>query len=319
MNNNIELKELTGDSFIKFIKSDLNQINFIDRRYNRNYILMFIKAKYKNNIFIYHTCRYSEELRLWEDFEYTGCYSMSTNTFFGRNYYIDKELIKNACNLGDSNALINEMKSSLSDKIYNILNNFNDGDLREKAKKQLDENDKINYRCYGCAEDYYYNDSKPELRHFYRIDFNFDNPLNILDYLDGKSKFIEHIAKEYINNHLANLYEDFLAFQRIKNEYEKIINDRNSKHHLKKAIADSITDQKNVNVTILKNNVEFKFKNATENLKRGKHWNSYPSYDIAAKDRELFYKTFGRYEDYTADEIVKITYCKKIIYKKGEK
>lgn len=315
MNNNIELKELTADSFMEFIKSNLNQIDF---SYNHDRITL-IKAKYKNSVLVYCNYCYGKELDFWLGFDYAGFYSMVTDTFYDGCCYRLNEILKKHCSFQDTKSLKAEMKTLLSKRIYDMLDNFNNAELREKADKLLNKSTTRDPDWFNTAENLYYRDEKPELSKFYRIEYDFENSSNVMDFCENKTEFIEYTAKTYIEDHLAELYRDFVEFQEVEDEYKKIATDKNNIFHLRKAISDSVEGTKTVNVTILKGNVEFTFKTSSESLRVGRYRDYYSNYDITATDRELFYKTFGRYENYTADEIVKITYCKKIIYKKGEK
>ena len=44
------------------------------------------------------------------------------------------------------------------------------------------------------------------------------------------------------------------------------------------------------------------------------HKNRYSTYDIPASDRREFERTFGRYSDYSAEDVTKITYGRNTIY-----
>lgn len=67
-----------------------------------------------------------------------------------------------------------------------------------------------------------------------------------------------------------------------------------------------------VYVTVFKEGQEMTFKTAAHSL-RG-YRNSYNCFDIQNADRQRFEQAFGRYADYTADEITRITYGRNAIY-----
>ena len=68
-----------------------------------------------------------------------------------------------------------------------------------------------------------------------------------------------------------------------------------------------------VKVTINKNGEEFTFKTSALELKRDPV-SYYSTYNIAAEDRKIFEKKFGRCANYKPEEIVGITYRGKSIY-----
>ncbi len=67
-----------------------------------------------------------------------------------------------------------------------------------------------------------------------------------------------------------------------------------------------------MNVTVFKEGQEMAFKTAASSLRGCR--DSYSTYDIQSADRQRFDQAFGRYADYTADEIVRITYGRNAIY-----
>ena len=101
----------------------------------------------------------------------------------------------------------------------------------------------------------------------------------------------------------------------LNEELKKTYEDKSHSFHARKAIIEAVKDKKTVNVTILKNGQTFTFKTETATLTYGQRNDEYSKYDIQAKDRQKYKELFGT-NDYTADEILKITYGKKEIYTK---
>lgn len=311
-----------GNSLMDFIKSDLNQTIFTVKEYQRNDTLTLVKFKYdENNIFIYYIFNYENNFKIQQDFTYGGFYNIPTRTFYDADYDIRK-LIGEDCKIKSTTDVIQEINRNASTKIYEIIDNFNDCSLEQKAKELLEEIDRKrieDYREYYAEREAInmFWDEEQRKTEFNLLSYGNYNTEDIVNYLNEKDKFIEFKAREYIEHNLASIYTELLCDKLAAKEYKKIINDKENILHTKKKIADCITNQKTVNVTILKNDTKFTFKTKALGLKNGKYDNHYWSYDISAKDRELFHKNFGMFSDYTADEIEKITYCKKVIYKKA--
>lgn len=315
--NNINLKELTAETFIEFFKSDLNQINFEYKRYNRSDILTLMKAKYKNSVIIYSSFCYEDDFNLCNKFEYAGIFDMEGNTFYDIDYMIEN-LIKDSYKIENMCDLKQEINRKITTRICELVNEFKDNKLIERAKKLLNEDIKYDSGYINNqAKELYFKDELPDLKKFYNICGFGHNKTSMLDYLENKEEFIEQEAKEYIENNLAGLYRGFIHYQEVLKDYKNILSDKTNIIHAKKAISNSVEGKKTVNVTILKNDIEFTFKTNTDTLKYSLYSCAYWSYDIVKKDRKLFYKTFGKCTNYLAEEIQKITYSKKVIYQKA--
>ena len=81
-----------------------------------------------------------------------------------------------------------------------------------------------------------------------------------------------------------------------------------------KAITDAVRDSgaKMVTVTVARPEGELTFKTAVDSLTG--YRNYYSSYDIPAQDRREFERLFGKYADYRAEDITRITYGRNTIY-----
>lgn len=303
------------NELLKFLKSDETHHIF---KYGKTNILIVTKYKYdENNIFLYSQISYGS-LNFRKDFNYAGFYNLKSNTLYDLNYHLRNALNLEANNIIRYGQLIEEVNSLIIQKCREIINNdFKDIEIL-KSKIKLSEIDKNtiknkNYRAIQSAKEYFKNNKSVD-----DIDVHIDNVSDIsmqdvLKYINNDSEFIDNKAKKHIEDNLNNIYINILYAQMCKKELLKIQKDKTNILHIKKAIKDCITDQKTVTVTIFKDNKEFTFKTYVSTLKRGDY---YSSNDILAKDREEFYELFGKYEDYNADEITKITYSKKVLYSK---
>ena len=81
-----------------------------------------------------------------------------------------------------------------------------------------------------------------------------------------------------------------------------------------KAITDAIEGcgAKTVSATVQKDGQELTFQTAADYLTG--HRNYYNTSGITASDRREFERLFGRYTNYTAEDITKITYGRNTIY-----
>ena len=149
---------------------------------------------------------------------------------------------------------------------------------------------------------------------------NADKNISVIDYItleteEEKEEFILQKAKEHIQKNKDEIVLLLRKIDLLNEKLKAIYEDKNHIFHTRKAIIKAVKDKKTVNVTILKNEQTFTFKTETRTLSRGQYDEYYSDLDIQAKDRQKYKELFGT-NDYTADEILKITYGKKEIYTK---
>ena len=126
--------------------------------------------------------------------------------------------------------------------------------------------------------------------------------------------FIQTEAELHIKNHQEGFLLQFLKSDVLLAESQALMQDTGSPIHRMKAITDAIKGcgAKTVTVTVQKDGQELTFKAAADSLMG--HKNRYSTYDIPASDRREFERTFGRYSDYSAEDVTKITYGRNTIY-----
>lgn len=309
---------------IEFLNSDKPQQSFIVQEYGRNDTLDVIKFNHdENNIFLYTRCIHENDLMHGKNFEYAGFYNLKSNKLYDLSYEMRSFLKIDHFNndIISYEKIVSDIKSLVLEEVKNIINNDVKNIDTSQAEKELDEYDKkylSDYPIYYAkteAEDYFIKNKTledikihiPQIQNVYTSD--------VLSHLNGDSKaLINSKAITHIAENLKKIYKSFLCTEMTRKEFLKISNDKTNILHLKRAISNSITDQKTVNVTILKDGKEFTFKTKTDALKCGVYNNYYYSWDIQSSDRKKFEKLFGRSADYKADEIMKIVYCKKPLY-----
>lgn len=309
------------NELLKFLKSSKTQCQLTITKYRRNDTLLIIKYYYDdNNILLYTQFNYENDLDINKRLEYSGFYNLKSNTFYDTTYNL-KDII-DIKNIVFLNELKEKIKSLVLKKCMEIIKkDFKDIDVL-KSKIKLNDLDKRsieeikNYSSKQVAKQYFLEGKSIDdinicITNTPKIYFE-----HVIKYIDNIDCAIDEIANKYINDNFKNIYLNYLYTEMYKKEFLKIQNDKNNTLHLRKAIKESITDQKTVNVTIFKDDKEFSFKTDTDVFKYGICCDYYSAYNIAAKDRQKFYDLFGRSADYTASEIVKITYSKKVLYSK---
>ena len=135
-----------------------------------------------------------------------------------------------------------------------------------------------------------------------------------LAYIQDPDGFVQAETEQYIKENQESFLKQFLENDALMAEYQALMRDTSNPLHRVKAISETIktSGAKTVTVTVQKAGEELSFRTGTTPL-RGRY-NSYSSSHITATDRQEFERLFGRYSDYKAEDIARITYGKKVIY-----
>ena len=133
-------------------------------------------------------------------------------------------------------------------------------------------------------------------------------------YITDPELFVQTEAEQYIKINQEKFLLQFLKNDALLAEYQALMQDTGSPIHRMKAITDAVKGcgAKTVTVTVQKDGQELTFKAAAGSLTG--HRNYYSTSDIPASDRKEFERLVGRYADYNAEDVVKITYGRNTIY-----
>ena len=142
---------------------------------------------------------------------------------------------------------------------------------------------------------------------------------SLLAYILDPEGYAEKEASAYMAENQENMLHNFLYNDAVMQEYRAILEDKENPVHTVKKIMDAMraTPAKTVNVTVLKEGVEFTFKTETATL-RGDCTSYYSTWQIVAADRKKFEQTFGRSAEYRPGEILRITYARNVLYEAGK-
>lgn len=135
-----------------------------------------------------------------------------------------------------------------------------------------------------------------------------------LAYLKNSDDVIKTQAEKYMARHQEQFLLQFLEMGALQQAYNELMDDSTNLAHRMKAITDAVKNSggKTVNVTVVKCGQEMTFKTTARSLVGYRE--RYNGFDIQIGDRRKFEQAFGRCADYTADEIVRITYGRNTIY-----
>lgn len=135
-----------------------------------------------------------------------------------------------------------------------------------------------------------------------------------LAYIQDPEGFIQTEANIHIKTNQEKFLLQFMKNDASLAEYQALMQDTGNPIHRMKAITEAVkaSGAKTVTVTVQRDGKELAFKTAASSLTG--HRNFYSTLDIPAMDRREFEWLFGRYSDYKAEDITRITYGRNTIY-----
>ena len=173
------------------------------------------------------------------------------------------------------------------------------------------------YRDHGVKESVirqFFSNQEPDGQ--FHSDYKLDElpETAFIAYITDPDLFVQTEAEQYIKNNQEKFLLQFLKTDALLAEYQALMQDTDNPIHRMKAITDAVKGcgAKTVTVTVQKDGQELTFKAAANSLTG--HRNYYSTSEIPASDRRGFERLFGRYADYNAEDIVKITYGRNTIY-----
>lgn len=210
-----------------------------------------------------------------------------------------------------------EICGQVNERVEAAVNNDRNNLSVKKVTDWRTSKDLKYYREYGAREEAIqrlFEDRAPDGQ--FHSDYALDGlpETAFLAWLQDPKLFIQTEAEQYLKDHQEDFLAEFLRNDALMAEYQALTQDAESPIHRMKAITDAVNrcGAKTVTVTVQKDGTELTFKAEAIGLK-GYRMNYYGS-GIPAQDRRKFEKAFGRYADYSAEDIAKITYGRNTIY-----
>lgn len=315
---------------VEFIKSNGRTLK-VDMNNYRHFITF--QEHSKNIMYIYMSKVYIGRTRSQEEreqvtlefngkFEFAGMFNMNDEEIYFASYDFEKLLGDDYNDNNDYSNVKQEVAGLIEQRVAELINN--------DAKSLEKYNDKSEYygheekmqslfedRRVADARRLFLNGEKPEdITYKCSLGDNAISSESVLKYFTQGENFINEYAVNHIESKYKQIKYAIAYYQVLKEDLQALYEDKSNSVYTIKALQEAMAtgDYKTVNVTVNKDGKELTFK--TEARSIGIDRSYYSSYDILAKDREEFYKTFGKHADYNAMEITKITYGRKTLYTK---
>ena len=302
---------------IKWLQDDITKPAVIR---NGDYADTIIRVPYDDDFdFLFHQNSYNgEPLTVNANMAYCGIY----NKLDGQLYDV-KFPLKGKLDDMDSTKSMLDIEQQFNDDVRAFIEGVvgNDVDhLRSPSFEDAKYDNRLddfrrNYADSIVTRMYLGGDSADDIR--FQCGYYLDRSSSalMLRYLKYHDATVEEAATGYWQTH-----QDDMLLELRKNEIlrEKLrVLEANPNHplHKQKAVMDAVKDSgaKTVNVTIIKGGEEYSFKYSADRLSRYME-GKYSAWDMPSKDRDGFYERFGRYSDFTPEDITEISYRGKTLY-----
>ena len=287
---------------------------------NGDYVDTVVRVPYDDDFdFIFHQNSYNgEPLTVNANMAYCGIY----NKLDGQLYDV-KFPLKGKLDDMDSAKSMLDIEQQFNDDVRAFIEGVVGDDvdhLRSPSFEDAKYDNRLddfrrNYADSIVTRMYLGGDSADDIR--FQCGYYLDRSSSalMLRYLKYHDATVEEAATGYWQTH-----QDDMLLELRKNEIlrEKLrVLEANPNHplHKQKAVMDAVKDSgaKTVNVTIIKGGEEYSFKYSADRLSRYME-GKYSAWDMPSKDRDGFYERFGRYSDFTPEDITEISYRGKTLY-----
>lgn len=283
-------KRITQNSGEKYGKS---RFHYIAQKYNNSVHLVYMMSDYHPE-----PGEDPEQLKPGANFEYFGF--IHKCRFYGT---------------GENNDILRKLAEDVTAR---ILETIPDEQTAEQNAATISDYDRENIEQYyingdftKAAQEHFYNDTVPEIEIYPQTD-NANNA-EIIKYIADPESVVSAHAEQFIRDNAANIYKQYIQRNKTAEILRRIKADRSRPEHYIKRIADSISEEKTVKITLSNGQT---VKAEADAVKRITSWGYINSWDIAAADRDkLPQNEYKRPEDITPDMIRTIEHGKRILYK----
>lgn len=287
---------------------------------NGDYADTIIRVPYDDDFdFLFHQNSYNgEPLTVNANMAYCGIY----NKLDGQLYDV-KFPLKGKLDDMDSTKSMLDIEQQFNDDVRAFIEGVvgNDVDhLRSPSFEDAKYDNRLddfrrNYADSIVTRMYLGGDSADDVR--FQCGYYLDRSSSalMLRYLKYHDAMVEEAATGYWQTHQDDMLLELRKNEIIREKLRVLEANPNHPLHKQKAVMDAVKDSgaKTVNVTIIKGGEEYSFKYSADRLSRYME-GKYSAWDMPSKDRDGFYERFGRYSDFTPEDITEISYRGKTLY-----
>lgn len=285
-----------------------------------------IRVPYTDTIeYIYSQNNFSVSKLERGNFEYAGIFNRGDGLVYDANYDLHRLLASQEYDRGrDHDSIYKAFEDQVNARIKAIIAgdrtnlHVTEADITDKyLKRKLDDaktchqRDRVRSLVLGGVKA----DSIHFSPWFCVNETHFDSDL-IINILEECETLVEKTAEKWIDKNRAEILIRFISDDLLKADLAAVYADPEHPLFLIKKIMDAVAgDYKTVNVTTVIDGKELTFKTDACVLQHDPN-DAYYTYRMAAPDRRKFENLYGRNRDYYPQEIIKITYGKRVLYQK---
>lgn len=285
----------------------------------------FVKLPHAENaIYLFSAIHYAGTCIRWNTpFEFCGMYFPETQTLRLAEFdlaravaHLDADEMQSMEHWrGHISQSVNER---IEQKIVNDRNNLSIRKLSDPKNIQWLQD----FKEYGArrrATAIFLKGDEPdrELHSFYNLqafpDAYQEDSINL--YFQDAEKFLEDEAQKYIDAHEEDLLLTFLQNDLLREEYEALERNTGGDFSLQRQITTAIRNAgaKTVTITVEKDGAELTFKaDAREVIRSGDKYSPYCI--VSGAERREYEALFGRYMEFSVQDITRITYGRNVLY-----
>lgn len=217
-----------------------------------------------------------------------------------------------------SEALREQLEKSVREKVEatigNDRKNLKVSELSNELLQKL--NNKLSHNIPNNARKRFLNEDAPGACE-YHCDYKAREwtDATLCSYIADPDIYAAKEAEEFINTQQENILYNFLYEDEVRKAYDELANNPDNAVHATRKIMAAMKDSpaKTVNVTVRKHGAEITFKAVARDFGQDYEY-GYSTLNIEAAGRRKFMQTFGHQSRYYPQDIVRITYGKKVLY-----
>ena len=314
------------EDFFAWLREGQKPLQFIG---NTKSCTTFVKLPHgENTVYLFSATHYmgtyiGPEIRWNKPFEFCGMYFPETQTLRLTEFDLARAIdhleademksVEHWC--GHISQSVNER---IEQKIANDRNNLSIQKLSNPKNIQWLQD----FKEYGAkrqAASIFLRGDAPdlELHSFYNLqafpDAYQEDAMNL--YFQDMEKFLEDEAQKYIDAHEEDILLTFLQNDLLREEYEALEQNTGGDFSLQRQITTAIRNAgaKTVAITVEKDGAELTFKaDAREVIRSGDKYSPYCI--VSGAERREYEALFGRYTEFSVQDITRITYGRNVLY-----
>ncbi|MBQ8962482.1 MAG: hypothetical protein IJ089_13795 [Clostridia bacterium] len=242
---------------------------------------------------------------------YSGVYSHQSCQWYDVCYEIEK--LVNPSGGNRRSDIFRQISQMASDMVVQMVNGEPVEETEESLSPHHSKEYFMEYKLEKDAYKHFMNRTMPEMKPIVPVETMTSSEFVMA--INHPEQLAESYARHYILKRAKGLNQFLWEKPQIEARIA-LFEEMPGEHHYRRAIKDSIHDEKIVRLEVVKKGVHVECRITASVLKRVDH-GYYPSWQMDAQSRKEFESAFGDRENLYPADIASITYGKKVLYTKA--